>query len=396
LKLPGNTVPNLQIELAAHDDSSTITFSAPGVEPLKVRSRLRERDLRNLRLSLRDRLTQFARSAHKASQLPEPARWGELDHAMQLLRIAGQNLGYALIPSGEVQAVQEFCREACRWQQRPRGMPAVELIVGELGIAPLEFLPLFRRASAGPVVDARSFEEEARSYLGFSAIVKRTIREWPNQPSILNGYPKLRASVFRYANLRAVSDVVEALGQSGVAVAAPQPSAPTPTAVLEASVCRSLLNGTEQILYFGCHCNTLSDDGTLHELILGHDRLSPSPVTLGAFGRYFYSHGPRSAPGPLVFINACGGAAVVPAAVTSFPGFFLEQNFRGCIGTEAIIPDRTAAEFASQFFRAFLDGTPLGESLLTARRKLLYRGNPLGILYTAYAASEMLVRRTRH
>jgi hypothetical protein len=395
LTVPGNTVPNLQIELAVRDDGSTITLTAPAMQSLKVRSRLRERELRNLRLSLRHTLTEFAISARKASQLDEPARWKALDHAMQLLRVAGQNLGYALIPSGEVQEVQEFCREACRWKQQPRGMPTVELLVGELGIAPLEFLPVFRRASAGPIKDARSFEEEARSYLGFCAIVKRTIREWPNQPSILNGYPKLRASVFRYPDLRAVTDVVQALEKSGVAVGDPFPSASMSAALLEDSVCRSLLKGTEQILYFGCHCNTLNDDGTLHELILGHDRSSPRPVTLGAFGRYFFSYGPRSAPGPLVFINACGGAAVIPSAVTSFPGFFLEQNFRGCIGTEAIIPDLTAGEFASQFFRSFLDGTPLGESMLTARRKLLYRGNPLGILYTAYAASEMLVRRTK-
>jgi hypothetical protein len=86
---------------------------------------------------------------------------------------------------------------------------------------------------------------------------------------------------------------------------------------------------------------------------------------------------------------------MIPSSIGSFPEFFLNEKFKGYIGTETIVPDRSAAAFAKHFFQHFMSGLPLGESILLARRALLLRGDPTGILYTAYAPSEMLVRRTQ-
>ena len=85
----------------------------------------------------------------------------------------------------------------------------------------------------------------------------------------------------------------------------------------------------------------------------------------------------------------------MPNGLKSFPEVFLAGNFAGYIGTESIIPDTTAAAFATAFFTKFLGGKKLGESVYAARLRLLARGDPLGILYTAYASSDMLALTTK-
>jgi hypothetical protein len=77
------------------------------------------------------------------------------------------------------------------------------------------------------------------------------------------------------------------------------------------------------------------------------------------------------------------------------PALFLTRKFKGYIGTEAIVADSAAAAFAKEFFRRFLGGQELGVSLLGARRLLLGRGNPMGILYTVYAPPELLAIMTK-
>lgn len=396
MKLLKATGPNLSVEITIRDNGSSLLFSCPDASPLEIRSSLRRDQLNELRRNLRDTLTLFAKIANKATRQSEPEKWRTLSEAMRVLRAGGQDLGYAIFSSADVPRVQEFCRAACRWGSRTPTTPKVELIVSELAMAPLEFVPLFRRASSRPIRDALTFQEEARSYLGFNAILKRTVRESPVQQTAINGFPRLRAAVLHFAGLRAVNEVLPALAEGGVSTAEPIPADLMAPDELEARVCGSLLRDRHQILYLGCHAVTTDPSSTQHEIVLAHEpTAAPHHLKLGAINRYFYENGPRAKVGPLVFMNACGGAAVIPTGVTSFPLFFMKENFSGYIGTETIIPDRTAAALAKQFFKHFLDGRTLGESLLLARRHLLDRGDPLGILYTAYAASDMLVRRTK-
>jgi hypothetical protein len=182
---------------------------------------------------------------------------------------------------------------------------------------------------------------------------------------------------------------------SGVRIGRPWPDGLLPSDDVEQMLCESLLGSPDQILYFGCHCTTTDPDPDLYHVTLSHDGQYKRPVHLGVMKRYFYENGPRKTVGPLVFLNACSGSAIIPSSIGSFPEFFLNENFKGYIGTETIVPDRSAAAFATHFFKQFMSGTQLGEAILLARRALLFRGDPTGILYTAYAPSEMLVRRQR-
>jgi CHAT domain len=381
--------------VTVREEDSSIVFRSAGMPSLPVKSRFRRRQLDSMRNKLRASLTQFITKANEATAQPERRKWGTLNDAMAILRRTGQDIGYLLFPSADVPAVQEYCRRACQWRDSLDRRPKIELNLPELGMVPLELIPLFQRRPAGLVKDAPSFLREARSYLGFAAIVKRNVLENPSNAAYLNGNPTVRVRLFQYAGLDAVDEVEPAIRNYGVRTSRPWPDGPLSSQTVEQTLCGSLLESVEQILYFGCHCTTTDPDPDEYRITLSHDGQTKRPVRLGAMKRYFWQHGPRKTIGPLVFLNACGGSAMVPSSIGSFPEFFLNENFTGYIGTETKVPDRSAAAFAKHFFQQFLSGVPLGEAVLLARRALLNRGDPTGILYTVYAPSELLVRQQR-
>jgi hypothetical protein len=68
------------------------------------------------------------------------------------------------------------------------------------------------------------------------------------------------------------------------------------------------------------------------------------------------------------------------------PSAFIAQFIRGrhaaaVIGTEVAIWEALATDIASSFLCHFLDGKTAGEALLRARRTLLARNNPLGLVH---------------
>ena len=89
---------------------------------------------------------------------------------------------------------------------------------------------------------------------------------------------------------------------------------------------------------------------------------------------------------PIVILNTCESAQVLPGLADSFVSLFLERNARSVIGTECVMTNQFAHPFAEVLLRDLLGGRPLGEALRRARLHFIGRKNPLGLAYTLYGS----------
>ena len=94
-----------------------------------------------------------------------------------------------------------------------------------------------------------------------------------------------------------------------------------------------------------------------------------------------------SASHPLVILNMCESAQVVPSLTDSFIHFFLACGASAVIGTECPMTIETAHPFAQQFLTAVLGGQPAGQALVDARRYFFAHKNPLGLAYTLFGSA---------
>ncbi len=100
--------------------------------------------------------------------------------------------------------------------------------------------------------------------------------------------------------------------------------------------------------------------------------------------------GPAWTHGPLVFLNGCGTVAFTPYAPSDFVTRFIQgRRASAVIGTEVTVWEVLAREFAAAFFESMLATRRPGEALLVARRALLKKNNPLGLVYTLYGDFEL-------
>jgi hypothetical protein len=93
--------------------------------------------------------------------------------------------------------------------------------------------------------------------------------------------------------------------------------------------------------------------------------------------------------GPLVFLNMCESAQVLPSLSGGFIPFFVDFGARGVVGTECPMTTTFADPFAQEFLRRFFEGQPVGRILLDLRREFLAKGNPLGLAYTLYCDADV-------
>jgi hypothetical protein len=90
---------------------------------------------------------------------------------------------------------------------------------------------------------------------------------------------------------------------------------------------------------------------------------------------------------PVVVLNACETGNLNPLYSAHFAAAFLKHGALGVVATECPVPDVFAADFAQYLYERLLEGTPLGESLLSARRYFLETAhNPAGLLYAMYGS----------
>jgi hypothetical protein len=97
----------------------------------------------------------------------------------------------------------------------------------------------------------------------------------------------------------------------------------------------------------------------------------------------------RFASAPLVFLNMCESAQVLPSLSGGFIPFFIQHGARGVIGTECPMTSTFAHPFAKEFFGRFLRGRPVGQILWEMRRECLALGNPLGLAFTLYCDANL-------
>ncbi len=88
---------------------------------------------------------------------------------------------------------------------------------------------------------------------------------------------------------------------------------------------------------------------------------------------------------PLVFINGCHTAAVEPeVALDLVTGFIEDAYASGVLGTEITVFEPTASAFAEHCFQRLFEGFTVGRAVRDARRALLQKGNPLGLVYIPF------------
>jgi hypothetical protein len=92
---------------------------------------------------------------------------------------------------------------------------------------------------------------------------------------------------------------------------------------------------------------------------------------------------------PLVFLNMCESAQVLPSLSDGFVPFFLQRGARAVIGTECSMNTVFADEFSRAFLARFFQGESVGMILLMLRRHFLEEGNPLALAYTLYADASL-------
>jgi hypothetical protein len=106
------------------------------------------------------------------------------------------------------------------------------------------------------------------------------------------------------------------------------------------------------------------------------------------FGNLF--KGDKWNPPALVFLNACRSSNYSPEALSPFLGTFVDTlGASGLVATEVDVWDIFAAEVGKLFLENFLNGEYAGVSLLKARRVLLSKNNPLGLVYTLFASADL-------
>jgi len=149
-----------------------------------------------------------------------------------------------------------------------------------------------------------------------------------------------------------------------------------------------LKNTKLDFIYFYCHARGgMADPAIRPPYLEVQAKEDPQPGIIKpdqlSYNRRWEHH-------PLVFLNGCGTVGYSPDALSPFiEKLVQDRGAAGVIGAEISVWEALASEFAKLFLQAFLKGAPAGEALLFARRSLLAQSNPLGLVYTLYAAAEL-------
>jgi CHAT domain len=296
------------------------------------------------------------------------------------------------------------------WDEEPAVAPLLEIESDAARFFPFEIVPLFNWEFPDvPFTSKDQLVRAARSFLGFSMTIKRTLPDRPLASDL-----KLRAAAgglpikfFWYQGLPGARSERDFFISQGGAI---DLDGPWPVGVLSRSavveqLSRHLfdpgwrLDGMprtvpDQIHHFACHCDTRAGSSNNYSIELsGGDGRSYGISLLdleAGVGHLIGTNPTVKASLPLVFMNACGSSEIDPDRFGSFPKLFLSWRNRGFIGTETRVPDEFAAVFSEQFYTNLINGQPVGEALRKAKVTLVETlKNPLGALYTMYADPDL-------
>jgi hypothetical protein len=356
----------------------------------------------------------------------EVQSWDDVSRAMLDLHRRGRLLLLRLFNQnrdGKLGQAIELCRRACptwrrpHWDADPR-RPSTVTIRTDIGYGiPIELLPLFefkpKPIQRGIINDEISLGQVAKSFLGFSAIVKRVIDDkTPPIARRLRNNPTLPLKLFQHPNLGGAGDEAKFFSNKAYFdLDGPWPNGPLPESQSDfaAMVAHQLWDpmvrfdegkrqDPVQVLHFACHCDASADHPENYKIELTRMGMwaREYSVTLGELednlGELSLKGSTDRKRQPLIFLNACGSANLNPSRFGSFPQFFLDQGYLGFLGTEIAMPDDFAAAFSKGLYERLLQAKTLGEAIHDMRWEMLWKKNPLGILYSAYADPEIRVR----
>lgn len=91
---------------------------------------------------------------------------------------------------------------------------------------------------------------------------------------------------------------------------------------------------------------------------------------------------------PIVLLNMCDSAQVIPSLSRSFIQFFLSRQARAVLGTECPIRPVFADYVGRALVKSLLEGVPIGRALLNVRRDSAEQKNLLGLAYTLFGSAE--------
>jgi len=91
---------------------------------------------------------------------------------------------------------------------------------------------------------------------------------------------------------------------------------------------------------------------------------------------------------PIVLLNMCDSAQMIPSLSRSFIQFFLSRQARAVLGTECPIRPVFADYVGRALVKSLLQGVPIGRALLNIRRDAAEQKNLLGLAYTLFGSAE--------
>jgi hypothetical protein len=137
---------------------------------------------------------------------------------------------------------------------------------------------------------------------------------------------------------------------------------------------------TLDLIYFYCH-GGVEESSKQPYLALSGERIYSN--FLEDFEHRWQHH-------PLVLLNGCGTGDYGPESYISLIDDFRSAGASGVIGTECPVPEMFAEPYAIALLGRLFRGDPLGQAMLAVRRELLQNNlNPLGLVYSLYAAHEI-------
>ena len=92
---------------------------------------------------------------------------------------------------------------------------------------------------------------------------------------------------------------------------------------------------------------------------------------------------------PVVLLNMCESAQMLPGFSESFPSLFLTAGARTVVGTECIMTIAFAHPFAKEVLDRIFSGMDVGDALLAARRYFVQNQNPLGLAYALFGSAKV-------
>ena len=106
--------------------------------------------------------------------------------------------------------------------------------------------------------------------------------------------------------------------------------------------------------------------------------------------------GPLEDRHPVVVLNGCHTAEMLPGTLAGFVVGLVAARAAGVIGTEVSLDQRFAGTAMELLLAAVHAGASVGQAMRHMRWELLGRGNVMGLAYSPYCAATLALRRARH